>query len=81
MDAAFFAAISLRFLGETSLTAPFNFGTALPSFGRVAADRCFLPNRFFCFFGAIKTSVSSIIKLITQSFCAFALQSSSYEDT
>jgi hypothetical protein len=47
MDAAFFAANSLRFFGDTAPVVAVPRGAVLPSFGRVLACRCFLPSRFF----------------------------------
>jgi hypothetical protein len=51
--AAFFAASSFRFLGDTAPVVAVPRGAVRPIFGRVLACRCFLPNRFFSFFGAM----------------------------
>ena len=62
--AAFFAASSFLFFGETAPVVAVAFGAFLPSFGRVLACRCFLPNLFAVpRLGAIKSSVSSIIRV------------------
>jgi hypothetical protein len=51
--AAFFAANSFRFFGDTAPVVAVPRGALRPIFGRVLACRCFLPNRFFSFFGAM----------------------------
>jgi hypothetical protein len=60
--AAFFAANSLRFFGDTAPVVAVPRGAVFPIFGRVLACRCFFPNRFFSVrFAAISLKPLSLL--------------------